>query len=342
MIQRPKTKSRSIAWVKLSFSVCILFSLLSCKHDPRTDLLRAVSQEPAKNLQSYEFDKTTSLISRVKPAPDFVVDFWNRTDKRTDYSSYTPVHGELKMVEDYISKLPRTIKAVLQDRLVAIYFIKNLLGSGVTDYVVDHAGGLYTVMLFNPESLKTDLSKWMTYRENTCFLRNSPDVRIEINCGAEYRGFLYALTHESAHAADYIESYTPYIDKNIKLLKKIKTASTVFTKDSWIDLATPLKQYDFENREKITFYGTSGGPKINISGARRVYEALVATPFVSLYGSMSWAEDFAESVMYYHLTRVLNQPYEIRLINEDDTIAVFRPMESAKVKEKSALLQKLY
>jgi len=321
--------------------ICIIFSLLSCTTDARKDLLCEIAETPAKNLQSYEFDKTSSLISRVKPAPDFVVSFWNKTDKRTDYSSYTPSKGELMMIDGYIAKLPRHIKAVLQDRLVAIYFINNLVGSGITDDIFDQSGALYTVMLFNPASLKTDLSTWLTYRENTCFQRDAPDVKVEINCGTEYTGFLYALTHESAHVVDYVESHTPYITKNTKILQQITTNETAFVKDRWVDLETPSKPYDFESRKSITFYRAAES-KIKISDASRLYEHLMATPFVSLYGSVSWSEDFAESVMFYHLTQVLRQPYEIRLIKNAATIQVFRPMESAKVKEKFPLLQNLY
>jgi hypothetical protein len=102
-----------------------------------------------------------------------------------------------------------------------------------------------------------------------------------------------------------------------------------------------LSSYDFPNRKNVTFYG-DGGPKINISDARELYERLMMTPFVSLYGSMNWAEDFAESMTFYHITQVLGQPYEIRYARNGDQARVFRPMESPRVKERFSILQKLY
>jgi hypothetical protein len=325
-----------------SFCLVIVFlSLLSCHSNPRAKLLRTIAATPAKNLSSYKHDSTTTVMSRVTVAPDFIVSFWNKTDKTNDYSSYAPTQVELRMIGDYLRKLPGYYQDVLQQRLVAIYFINNLRGSGATDYILDAKGDIYTIMLFNPNTLKTDLSKWLTYRENSCFIKNDADVKIDINCGTEYTGFLYALVHESTHVMDYVQSYTPYIEKNIALIKEVKTASTPFTINAWRDLVVPLMSYDFPNRKDITFYG-DGGPKINISDARELYEHLMGTPFVSLYGSMNWAEDFAESMTFYHITHMLGQPYEIRYAKSRDHVRVFRPMESTKVKERFSILQKLY
>ena len=245
------------------------------------------------------------------------------------------------MIGDYLRKLPGHYQEVLQQHLVAIYFINNLRGSGATDYILDAKGDIYAIMLFNPNTLKTDLSTWLTYRENSCFIRNAADVKIDVNCGTEYTGFLYALVHESTHVLDYVESHTPYIEKSIGILKEVKATSTPFTKNTWKDLAEPMLSYDFPNRKNTTFYG-DGGPKINITDACELYEHLLVTPFVSLYGSVNWAEDLADSMTFYYITYTLGQPYEIRHAKNGDQARVFRPMESPKVKERVSILQELY
>jgi hypothetical protein len=326
---------------KSFFLIIIFLSLLSCHSSPRTELLRTIAATPAKNLQSYDYDRTSTVISRVTFAPGFILSFWSKTDKRNDYSSYAPTQDELRMIDDYLRQLPGRYREVLQQRLVAIYFINNLRGSGATDYILDAAGDIYAIMLFNPNTLKTDLSTWLTYRENSCFIGNAADVKIDINCGTEYTGFLYALVHESTHVVDYVESYTPYVEKNIDTIKEVKATSTPFTKNTWKGRTEPLLSYDFPNRKNITFYG-DGGPKIDISDARELYEHLMATPFVSLYGSMNWAEDFADAMTFYHITHMLGQPYEIRYAKNGDQVRVFRPMESTKVKERFSIIQELY
>jgi hypothetical protein len=324
------------------FLLCLaLLSQLSCQSDPRARLLKDLASTPAKNLRSYAFDSASTILSRVQPAPDFVVSFWNKTDGVANYSVYVPTQADLRMIDDYIENLPRRHKEVLQKRLTAIYFINNLRGSGVTDYVLDEKKDIYAVMVFNPETLKTDLSRWLTYRENTCFLRDAPDVKVEVNCGTKFTGFLYALTHEATHVVDYVEAYTPYVEKSVKIINETKATETAFTKNTWIDLATPSRQYDFQKRKDIVFYGNAR-PKIKISDAFWLYEQLITTPFVSLYGSMSWAEDLADFVTFYHLTQVLKQPYEIRYRKNPDQVRTFRPMESAKVRERFSLMQDFY
>ena len=323
-------------------SVGIILSLMACQEHARAYLLRALDETPAKSLRSYQFDPLTPLVARVKPAPDFVVRFWGHADKAADYASYTPTDAELGMIGEYLSKLPSHIKTVLQDRLIAIYFIENLIGSGVTDYVLDEHRNIYIVMLFNPAALKTGLSAWMTSRDRSCFIENDPDVNLEINCGKLYTGFLYSLVHESAHAADYVDSYTPYIEEQIQLIKETKATRTPFTRNVWKSLYAPLAPFDFPDRRRLTFYGMGGGPKINIGDACSVYGQLAETPFASLYGSTSWAEDFADTVMFYHLTQVLGQPYEIRLTKKSGHVRVFEPMESSRVRERFPVMQSLY
>ncbi len=323
-------------------TAALLFSLAACQSQSRANLLRLIDETPAKNLQSYYFDPSSPLSARVKPAPDFVVAFWSQTDRATDYASYMPTDTEMKIIGSYLSKLPRHFKDILQQRLIAVYFIKNLFGSGVTDYVLDNRGNVYVVMLFNPAALKTDISTWMTFRENSVFIGDAAAVQIEINCGTQYTGFLYSLVHESTHAVDYAELYTPYPEKQIKIIKQLEKKQTPFTENVWIDMHTPRASYDFNARNSLVFYGADGGPRTGIRDAPQIYKQLSETPFVSLYGSTSWAEDFADFVMFYHLTQVLKQPYEIRLTEKSGPTRVFKPMDSPLVQRRFPIVQKFY
>ncbi len=327
---------------KYFIAAAILLSLAACQSQSRANLLRLIDETPAKKLQSYHFDPSSPLQARIKPAPDFVVAFWSQTDKAADYASYTPTDAERRMIRDYLSKLPRHFKEVLQQRLIAIYFIKNLLGSGVTDYVLDNHGNIYVVMLFNPAALGTDLSTWMTFRENSCFSADAPAMQVTINCGARYTGFLYSLVHESAHAVDYVELHTPYPEKQIKIIKQSEKSRTSFTENIWVDMRTPYAIYDFNARSSLAFYGADGRSKTSIREAPQIYKRFSETPFASLYGSTNWAEDFADFVMFYHLTQVLKQPYEIHLTDQEGVDRICKPLDSPLVQKRFPLVQKFY
>lgn len=307
----------------------------------RSLLLREYVGSPTKNLRSYSFDKTSSVVSRIQPAPDFVVSYLQQMDKATDYSSYVPTEAELRMIEGYLTNLPQVTREVLRERLVAIYFIQNFRGAGLTDFVLDDAQGLYVIMVFNPDTLKMDLSQWLTFRESSCFLWSMSGEQLEINAGTGYTGFLYALVHESAHAVDYVKAYTPYPERSISILQGNTRKTTPFVARIWNDLYTPAPQYDFPGRKAVAFYGLRL-PELSIADAGRIYELLSDTPFVSLYGSTSWAEDFADTVMFYHLTQKLGQPYEIRFTNSVGELKTFRPLESKLVRERFQHIQGLY
>ncbi len=316
--------------------LAILVLCSSCVFSSRKGLPEARAQQ----LRSFAFNSGSTLIDRVKPVPGFVLDFLKKSDKRHDYSSYSPAPDELALIKEYLDLLPEYQREVLQRRLIAFYFIGNFVGSGMTFAVIGDHGEPFTVIVFNPDVLKAGISTWMTYRENTCFLRNNPQISIAVNCGSRYRGFLYILLHEAAHVVDYVERATPFTDTTIKnMLQQNLPSSTLLTEGIWRDISTPVPAFDFDGRKDITFYGLAGGPRIGIDDAPALYERLARTPFVSLYGSQNWADDFAELATWYHFTVVLGEPYEVLLKRGPGAVARYAPMELPEVKKRVALLQ---
>ena len=327
---------------KLILLFSVLLTLLSCT-TPEKRFLDTIAQNPSKNLRSYKFDSAAPLIARVKPAPEFLINALRRMDLVDGYSSYAPTPEELALIEKYLTLLPKSHQELLKSRLIAIYFVNNFMGSGLTDYVLDERGYLFAIMAFNPDALKTDISAWMTIRENSCFIKDDPSVRIRVNCGTQYKGFLYALLHESAHLVDYVDHRTPYVEKDMTYIAKTAVpSSTALTRSVWKDFSTPAPQFEFEQRKNIVFYGLQGGPRIKISDAHKIYQRLEETPFPSLYGSQNWAEDFAELFTWHYFTNTLGQPYEIDLFYGQDRPLQLKPMTFPHVVERNEVLKQWY
>ena len=325
----------------LLFSV--LLTLLSCAGTPEKRFFDTIAQNPSKNLRSYKFNSAAPLIGRVKPAPEFLLNALRRMDHVDGYSSYIPTPKELALIDRYLMLLPKSHQELLKSRLISIYFVNNFMGSGLTDYVLDEKGDLFAIMVFNPDALKTDISAWMTIRENSCFIKDDPSVRIKVNCGTQYQGFLYALLHESAHLVDYVDHRTPYVEQDMKYVAKSAIpSSTALTHGVWMDYSTPAPQFDFERRKDIVFYGLQGGPRIKISEAHRMYQRLEETPFSSLYGSQNWAEDFAELFTWHYFTKTLSQPYEIDFFHGQDRTLQLKPMTFPHVVERNEILKQWY
>ncbi len=324
----------------------LLLLLSSCGKGSEPEItLEKIRSDPAKLLSNYEYDLLSDLASRVKPMPDATLSMWKKWDRAENYSSYTPTPRELQMIESYISLLPPLHRSVCKERLIAIYFMNNFIGSGAMDFILDDNNEIYLYAIFHPATLKSGISEWVTYRESTCFGHGSTKGadRVEINCGEEYSGLMYILLHELTHAVDYIENLTPYVHP---VMKKLGLAtdleSTPFTAPVWKSFNEPLELYEFDQRQKVSFYGLDQGPKLQTEDIFSIYEGLSRSAFVSLYASMNWAEDLAELVTWYHFTEILKQPYEITVYRNNENIHSYRPLDFPGVRRRIPSILSFY
>jgi hypothetical protein len=311
-------------------SVCvILFTLYGCRSRP----------DPVHQFENFRFDNTSSLESRVTLPPPLVLDYLRKLDSRPDYQPVVPGPMNREVIRSSINKLPPLTKQVLQRRLIGIYFIKNFMGNGLTDWVMDTGGNTYVFMVFNESAFTQNISELLTNKEKTCFIQDTSGTDIRIDCGTAYNGFLYIILHESAHAVDYIMRLTPYVDDTIQPYLGKVPSSTDFTRGIWNKYDTPCDRYSFTG--KVFFYNIKP-PRLLFSRAGDYYADLCSSPFVSLYGSMLWPEDLAELVTLYHLTEILKQPYIIKILKGGTMIQSFRPMESPRVRKRTTLMQVFY
>jgi hypothetical protein len=322
--------------VRTDIGLAILIGLAACDSNPSTPPSEGTSDGiSAKDLESYHFDPSAPLIDRVKEAPDFLLMYLQDIiDTSQNSTPYIPSEEEAAVIQSNLSILPPSYLENLQKRLVGIYFINNWIGSGITDYVLDSDNEVFTFIIVNPETMRNDISEWITYKESSCFLPNGQEdssITITVDCGNEYSGLAYVLLHETSHIMDFVHHYTPYVMAELGQ----SVSETDFVRGTWMDYYNPVQDADFILREDITFYGKDNGPLIHASQASELYQALGKTPFVSLYGSQNWVEDFAEYYTWYYFTAQLHQPYRIIISRDGMTEMIYEPMESDLVQERT-------
>ncbi|UCB46061.1 MAG: hypothetical protein JSV25_01165 [Spirochaetota bacterium] len=244
----------------------------------------------------------------------------------------------METIEESLSLLPKLHKQILQDRLISIYFIDNFSGSGLADIVLSENDEMYTFLVFNSSVLKTSLTELISYKENTCFIQNEPSIQLEIELSEEMPGLLYIMLHESTHIVDFIERFTPYVEPFILELQGPSQRDTLFTQQIWNDYSTLNESVIFPYKDEISFYCLGDGPELNLTDAVDVYQALESSPFVSLYSSFNWAEDFVEYITFYHLTQNLNVKYTILVKENGEVIYSYEPMKSKHILVRSKLL----
>ncbi len=308
------------------------------------ELVAEALKGPERHFENFRFNPALEFHRRVADPPAFILKYVRELDKK-EYTSYKVTEKELKIIEAAVKQLPPMLRRMLKERVLEVYFINDFLGSGMTDWLVDSAKKIYCVMYFNPVTLKMDMSEWLSYKEKTCFIMDDKDIDITVNAGNKYSAFLGILLHEAVHVADYALNITPYVEDNTRALSIVKgerIKESAFTKGIWNSLDTPAEKFDFKERRKISFYTLGGGPKLHISEAAAIYREFSATPFVSIYGSMSWAEDICEYLLFYHLTRRLGQPYVLTVLRNGNAMYTLEPMKSAAVQKRGAFMEQFY
>jgi hypothetical protein len=317
-----------------SVAAAVLLTAAGCASHPKTGSARElIAATPAKNLKNYKFDPNAPIAERLQKAPAFVLKYLKEMDGRDDYAAYEPTDAEKQLVLQYLDLLPAWFDAMLKERLVAIYFIENYLGSGMTEFILDKTDKVYAFIAINPATLREGMSEWMTSREKSCFSGASTGagaLDVFVDCGKKYQALLYILAHECGHVADYVYHYTPYTEPAIKELG-LGVSKTPFVENIWAEYAKPEERADFPGRGDVTFYGLGGGPKIALANAGELYRSLSNSPFPSLYAAQNWAEDFAECFTWYFFTTRLGQPYRVGIKRGGTVEVEYEPIYWSRV-----------
>lgn len=272
-----------------------------------TLLSSARAAEPAPDLHalsSYSFDASRPTAERVERIPDWLLAAWKKADEAPEYRAYLPTKEERRQFASALDGLPADMRRTLRERLIAFYFVENLKGNGITNWALDASSRTYVTMILNPAGFRKTLSQILTERERSAF-RGAPDL--EVDAGPGGSGIVYTASHECAHAYDYVRGLTPFVEPRLaKRLGQVAPAGW----DVWESYSAPRREDDYPLRAKLAFYGL-GGPNLDAADAPAVCAQRAASPFVSLYGSRSWAEDLAELFVARHLVRDLGRPYRV-------------------------------
>jgi len=224
----------------------------------------------------------------------------------------------------------------MKERLAAIYFVSNLTTAGFSDWLVNERREIYAYIIINPAALKTSIDGLLSWKEKSCFTSDDGNFQIKISVSPDRKGFLYIMLHESCHVVDYVMGITPFTEPDIKLLRETPK-ETDFTHGIWLSYSQSLADYKF--RDRVSFYQS---PKIKISEAEIIYREMSASPFISLYGSLSWAEDLCEFLAFYHLTEKMGMNYKIEVQQNGKTSYLTEPARLEQVRKRFKNLQVFY
>lgn len=326
------------------YVVVILLFFTSCDAYHRMETLNGIRDIPFRHLESYDFSEQSPIRERIKNAPPFVLTYLRELDSRNNYEPF-PVDENVKMeMERIVGELPVGMRQMLQQRLVGVYFVKDFLSSGMTEWLVDEQGNIFAFVVLHPRLLDESASEIITYRENTAFVtpeESEKGAGVQIRLNPDPGGLRYLIYHEFTHVLDLVKKVTPYVESGVRYIQKNDPAMPEISVGIWDGYRDVVGKHDFSLRDQASFYGLRKGPHLRYEQAKELYDGLSRSPFVSLYGSMSQAEDFAELFTYYLLQEKYHLDYTIRWNDGKGNSDVVRPLSGDGLKQRRELLNQL-
>lgn len=267
-----------------------------------------------------------------------VLNYIRQIDGVSDYDLYTLTDEEKRMFGEYIELLPSLYREVLQERLLAIYFVEDLVTSGLTDFVLSDSDDVYSILFINPKVFELTISELITFKDQSCFIYDHEGPILQIDVSGDYSGLLYILMHEATHIVDYALGITPYTDKSLKQLHLVRKDESDFVSRIWQDYDETVEYLFLSFPEKLNFYSTDEDDKVSFDHLLGIYQELRNSPFVSLYSTINWAEDLAEYATFYYFTNDLNMDYKITIRENGTTIFDYSPFSSSLVVQRADFL----
>jgi len=291
-------------------------------------------------------DPDQPLLGRAKPIPPRLLEGWRAADlsmgKQPHRYATHPLSGaERQMLQQALATLPENWQALLRQKLAGIFFVDQLLGGGISDWVVAPDGSVAYTMILNPALFRHTAAEWLDLRENASFAKGP--LHLAAGGWDGVSALTYVLWHESAHLLDYERRITPYVEAELRDFRRDPDASSPFTQAVWQKIDEPLPAFDFENRKSLNPYRMNENkPLLPNRDLASLFDAWSRTPFVSLYASGSWTEDLADFAAFrLQAERSGKEPYwELR--NGGKSLGRFEPMGEVLNRERERESERIF
>ena len=279
-------------------------------------------------------NSSLSLDKRIAKIPDAILNVWKQADKAMNpqadlYKSYTLSAAEQQQFAQAIAKLPTSWQQVMQQKVSRFFFIDQLLGGGITDWVVDAQGERVYTMILNPALFKASAQEWLEMRENSSFAEGP--FHLSLNGFENISALQYILWHEAAHLIDFETQQTPVNDVLLRKHFGFDKNVTAFTKNVWKARETavpqPLSDFDFPARKNINPYRMNiHQTQIDNSVLKQSFMDWKKTPFTTIYASSTWAEDFADFAAFTLAAKLTGKSPQWLLKDNGKTIGQHTPL----------------
>ncbi len=313
---------------KMTLAIVVALCLTACAAGQSACLKSRMDRHEVRSLDFWQDYRRGNLEDRLHAAPQPLLDYLHLDNRLNGYDTRPQAavadDSFRQDVRQALAELPGPVQAAVKEKLIGIFFVRNLGTTGYTEAVADPQGKPAAgFVVLDVESLRRTANAWATFRENTVF-QNDGEGRLRVtleeapNDNAK-NAIQFILLHEFGHLVSIGERFHP------DWLDKTKTEGTyLFYPLSWRKAKDGSNVSLFENvfpeRRDVRFYGE---PRLKSSQMEGVYRSLAMTNFVSLYGATSPFEDFAESFALYVHSAWMKKPYRVEITQSGNRVFLY-------------------
>jgi len=325
---------------------------LPCADTDKACAHRAMKNHAVARIAAWKTALSMPVGDRIGPASPQLVEYINLDNILNGYPerprAARPDAALLADVKGAIADLPPEIWNLFRERLVGLYFVAGLGGTGYTEYVFDRSSKpVAAFVVFDAAVLaRQTANAWATWKENTPF-RSAAGyklrARIESDRDDNRRNAIqYILLHELGHVLSVgTDLHPPW---NIRPRDVARSMKYPFFDLSWkidrkADKYRSLFDAAFPERANTVYYF---GAKLSAADMMPAYARLKNTNFPALYAATTPGDDFAESFASYVHVVLMHRPWQITITRNDAVAYVFNACwGETRCAEKQRILERL-
>lgn len=325
--------------------LAILITLCACASHNESLVRQLYEESKATKAENWDLKLLDRpLLDKIQPAPAIVLDYIkiaNRLDGFDEVPESYELTGpeRLKLLNEF-SRLPPVILQLIQERLVGIYGVRNLGGTGLAGSIYDGDRPIAGFIVLDYEVLRKPANEWISFKENSVF-KPSGNTKLEVKIASNAdntreRGISFIFIHELGHVFHEVYGLMPSF-QSYKFRKTAVNFASSYMKDVWTSPDDTIYDESFPERKQIKFYRDD--PSFSTNDATRIYTFVQDSKFPTLYSTVDPHEDFAEGFVTYVHCVLSKRPYQVT-VREGNQVLFHSDMGVRKSLERTEYFRK--
>lgn len=325
---------------------------LPCAPTDRDCMVRAIRAHPMHSLDSWQAVMNRPLVERVEAAQDSLVQYLTMDNILNGYPerprAMAPNPRFVADVKAALADLPTEVNLLFVDKLVGIFLVEDLGGTGFTDFVNDASGQpVAGLIVLDAKVLdRFTANEWATWKENTPF-KPDPAWRLEARIATAAQdnrrnAIQYILLHELGHVLSIGGNVHPpwtQQPRDVAAAEAYPFFNLSWRVDAGENRFATRFDSEFPQRTNVNYYF---GAKLAGAAMGVTYSNLMKTNFPSLYAATRPGDDFAEAFASYVHVVLMERLWEITVTRGGEVVQVFKACwEEPRCADKRKLLEDL-